>query len=319
MSLNFVSILCDNNNIGDTLNFEIHWFPQAQFAGYIMAYEKGFFNEAGLEINLIFSDGSSSPLDNLLDGKTDFCTAWLAQAITLRAGNGDLVNISQILQKSSTMLISKKANNINTPEDMNGKKISLWGGDFSVQLKAFFQKYNISYQEIPQLYNVFMFLSDAVDVTSAMYYNEYHKIILSGINEDELTTFFFSDHDLNFPEDGIYCLSNTYESRSIICDKFTNAILKGWEYTFQNPDETLDVVMQYCDKFHMQTNLSQQKWMLKVIEASFKYRLGEDRLQFGNLNRQDYQKVANILKEQKVIDEIPTYEDFFKKVKISNE
>ena len=99
--LNFISIFCINDiSSKDTLNFEVQWFSQSQFAGYIMAYEKGFYREEGLEINLMFSDGLSNPLDNLLEGKTDFCTAWLSQAITSKANDGDLVNICQILQKS---------------------------------------------------------------------------------------------------------------------------------------------------------------------------------------------------------------------------
>ena len=318
--LNFTNIFCiDEISSKDTLNFEVQWFPQAQFAGYIMAYEKGFYHKEGLDVNLIFSDGSSSPLDNLLDGKTDFCTAWLSQAITSKANGGEIVNICQVLHKSSLMLISKKNRNIQSPQDMNGKKISLWSGDFSIQLNAFFQKYDISFEKIPQSYNIYTFLSDAVDVTSAMYYNEYHKIIQAGINEDELTTFFFSDHDLNFPEDGIYCLSDSYQSDRNICEKLTFATLRGWEYTFQNQDESLKKVIQYCEKYHLQTNYSHQKWMLKVIETSLKYRSGKNRSKWGKLHKEDYQMVGEILREQSVINEIPLYEDFYKRVKVTNE
>ncbi|MCF7793537.1 MAG: ABC transporter substrate-binding protein [Candidatus Cloacimonetes bacterium] len=294
------------------IKMELHWFPQAQFAGFIMAYEQGMYEDAGIDMQLSFSDGVGSPLTKMLDGEIDFCTAWLSQTIALKSEGADILNFCQVLQKSSLMLVSKKESGIEKPEDMKGKKISLWSGDFTIQPKAFFNKFQIDYIPIKQSYNIYGFLAEAWDVASAMYYNEYYKMILSGANEDELNKFFFSDYDLNFPEDGIYTTNKTYTKNPELTHKICEISLKGWEFAFQNEEETLITILKYCDEYKMQTNYAAQKWMLNVIEESIKYQTGEKRTSWGNLKEDDYYKVAEILKQQGIIKKIPTYSDFYR-------
>jgi len=299
----------DGGKLKTTL--KVQWFPQAQFAGFIMAMEKGFYQAEGIEFDLLFSDGSDSPIENIISGEVDFCTAWLSQTIPSKAQGNDLVNICQLLQKSSMMLVAKKSSNIKEPQDMNGRRIGLWSGDFSIQPNAFFEKFGISFEQVPQSYNIHAFLADAWDVTSAMYYNEYHKIIQAGINENELNSFFFSEFDLNFPEDGIYCLKSTLDDNPELCRKMVNASLKGWEYAFQHKDETLQIVMKYCDEYYMQTNIALQSWMLDVIEQSVKYKTGETRSDWGYLKEYDFNKVCEILMNQGLLKQKPIYNEFF--------
>jgi NitT/TauT family transport system substrate-binding protein len=295
-----------------TVKMELHWFPQAQFAGYIMAYEKGFFQKADIDMKLSFSDGTQSPLQKLLAGEIDFCTGWLSQTITLKSEGADIVNFCQVLQKSSLMLVAKKESGIEKPADMNGKKISLWSGDFTIQPIAFFKKYQIDYLPIKQSYNIYGFLAGAWDVASAMYYNEYYKMILSGVNEEVLTTFFFSDYELNFPEDGIYTTGKIFTTNPELCHQICEISLKGWEYAIKNREETLMTVLKYCDEYKMQTNFAAQNWMLNVIEEAIKYQTGENKSDWGKLKRADYDTVAQILLQQGIIKNIPPFKDFYR-------
>ena len=313
MSICIISSLLAEEEISEqTIILEVQWFPQSQFAGYIMASEKGFYKDLGLDVQISFSDGSDSPINKILNEEAKFCTAWLSQAIVLKTKGTPIVNISQILQKSSLLLVAKKKSIIFEPADMNGKCISTWGGDFSIQPNAFFNKFDINAKVVPQSFTIDAFLAGACDVCSAMYYNEYHKFIQAGINEDELVPFFYSDFDLNFPEDGIYCTEETFNSNPELCNKIVQASVAGWEYAFAHPEETLDFVMKYCDEFHMQTNWSHQKWMLEAIETAVKYQVGDDPANWGKLRKDDFLRVAYELKEQGFIDGIPSFKDFSK-------
>ncbi len=293
------------------ISLMVQWFPQAQFAGYIVAHEKGFYNEAGIDVTILFSDGTDSPLQEVLDKRIEFCTGWLSQAIMLRSENEPILNICQLLQKSSLMLIAKKESGIETAQDLENKIVSNWGGDFSIQPIAFFQKQNILPEVILQSFRIDGFLVGAIEVTSAMYYNEYHKILQAGIDEDELVTFFFTDYDLNFPEDGIYCREDFLQNEPEMCKNFVEATIKGWAYAFQNKEETLDLVMKYCREYHMQTNRSHQRWMLGAIETSMTYQVGDDPMHWGILKKEDYYTVAEELLNQKLITTIPSYKNFY--------
>ncbi|MBN2017899.1 MAG: ABC transporter substrate-binding protein [Candidatus Cloacimonetes bacterium] len=298
----------------DAISLMVQWFPQAQFAGYIVAHEKGFYNQADIDAIILFSDGTDSPLQEVLDERIEFCTGWLSQAIMLRSENEPILNICQMLQKSSLMLIAKKESGIETAQDFEGKVVSNWGGDFSIQPIAFFQKQNIEPTVIPQSFRIDGFLVGAIDITSAMYYNEYHKIMQAGIDEDELVTFFFTDYDLNFPEDGIYCREEIYHSNPDLCKRFVDASLKGWAYAFEHKEESLDLVMKYCREYHMQTNRSHQRWMLNAIETAMTYQVGDDLVNWGVLKKDDYYTVAEELLHQGLITTIPSYTEFYKDV-----
>lgn len=300
--------------VAKPVKLEVQWYPQAQFAGYILALEKGFFSEQDLQVEIIFSDGNDEPLQKLKNGEIDFCSAWLSTALKKYDTQNSIVNIFQVLQKSSLMFVAKKSSNITAPADFNGKRIGLWGGDFALQPNAFFRKYDIEYELIPQSYNIDGFLVGAWEVASAMYYNEYHKIYQAGVDEEDLVRFFFADYGLNFPEDGLYCQLSTLQNNKEMCVDFVAAVQKGWQYAFQNKEETLDIVMNYCRERAMRTNRAHQSWMLDKIEEAYKFSGSENEIEPGVLPIGDYYRVAEELKEQGFLQKIPSYKEFFRRI-----
>ncbi|MBN1938670.1 MAG: ABC transporter substrate-binding protein [Candidatus Aminicenantes bacterium] len=294
---------------GKLLVLQVQWVPQAQFAGYIMAMEKGIFTAEGLDVDVRFSDENSSPITELRSGRADFCTAWLSTTLTL---DRPVVNICQVLQKSTLMLVARKESGIRRPEEMNGKKVAIWGGDFAIQPLAFFRKYGIKPVIVPQSYNIDAFLVGACDVASAMYYNEYNKIYLSGVDQEDLVPFFYSDYGLNFPEDGVYCTRETWENHPKMCRSMRRAVLNGWAYAFAHPEETLDVLMDYCAGYRVRTNRAQQKWMLEAIRQAVVFGVGENPSGWGVLKKDDYQRVSGELLRQGFVKTVPAYEEFYK-------
>jgi NitT/TauT family transport system substrate-binding protein len=65
----------------------------------------------------------------------------------------------------------------------------------------------------------------------------------------DLVTFFFDEFDLNFPEDGIYKHETFLRQNEDVCKKLCQAVLSSWEYAFQNKEETLQIVLDYCDRY----------------------------------------------------------------------
>ena len=235
-------------------SFIPQWRPQAQFAGYYVAYEKGFYKKNGIDLTIL-PGGPDQPSSQILaKGKADFATLWLSTALRLAANGQDIINIGQMVQRSALMLVAKKSSNIKTPQDMNGKKVSLWGEDFQIQPKAFFKRYNLEVKIIPQSFSVNLFLRGGVDVASAMWYNEYHTLISSGLNPEELTTFSFHEYGLNFPEDGIYTLRKTFRKDPALACAFLRGSLAGWRYAFSHPDEALDIVLRYQSQSKIPAN-----------------------------------------------------------------
>jgi NitT/TauT family transport system substrate-binding protein len=285
------------------------WAPQAQFAGYYVAYGKGFYKNNGIDLTLLQGGPGRITSDFLVKGKVDFATMWLSNGIRMRASGDEIVNIAQIIQRSALLLVAKRSSNIRTPQDMNGRKVSLWGGDFQVQPKAFFKKYNLRVKVIPQSFSVNLFLRGGVDVASAMWYNEYHTILNAGLDPEELTPFFFYEYGLNFPEDGLYTLKKTLRKDPDLSRAFVRASLEGWVYAFSHPQESLDIVIKFMGQAKAPVNRTHQMWMLRSMKDLI---LPPDQSDsFGILQPSDYQRVAQELKESGFIKRIPDFRSFF--------
>jgi NitT/TauT family transport system substrate-binding protein len=289
------------------------WSPQAQFAGYYVAYEKGIYQKYGLDVAILEGGSSFPSIEALKDGKADFAVAWLASALEKRADGVKLVNIAQIVQRSALMLVARKSSGIQKPEDMNHKKVGLWEGDLGVQPRAFLKKYQIDADIIPQSYTVNLFLAGGTDVVSAMWYNEYHTILNSGIDENELTTFFFDRYGLNFPEDGIYAMETTLDKDPQAAASFVEASLEGWAYAFDHEDEALDIVLKYMKKADLPANRVHQKWMLERMKDVMI--LGGALDNIGVLNKKDYERVAQELSQDGLIKSAPAFDEFYKALK----
>lgn len=175
---------------------------------------------------------------------------------------------------------------------------------------AFFRKYDLSVTTVPLYSTVNLFLKGAVEAVSAMWYNEYHIILNSGYDPDELTLFFFSDLGLNFPEDGLYCLEETYKADPDLCKRFVKASLRGWLYAFENQAETVDLVMNYADAAHTGTNTAHQRWMLARMKDLMLPNGNKNDL--GKLNQKDYTTVADTLKLLHLIEDTPAFHDFYR-------
>ena len=293
-----------------------HWSPQAQFAGYYVAYEKGFYKKHGLDLTIVAGGPTRSPVEYLSRKKADFGTLWLCSAIEKRAQGLKLVNIAQVMQKSALMLVAKKSAGIKTLEDLNGKKVGLWRNEFQIQPRALFKKYNLRVKVIPQTFSVNLFLRGGVDVASAMWYNEYHTILNSGLNPDELTPIFFFEHGLNFPEDGIYCLEDTLQEDPQRAQAFVQASLEGWLYAFSHTEETLDIIIRYMTLARVPANRVHQKWMLARMKDLIL--IPEEKNSLGKLRKEDYQRVAQELKASGLINKIPEFRSFYHEQRVDH-
>jgi len=291
-----------------TLTFLPQWLPQAQFAGYYVAYEKGFYKKRGIDLKILRGGPGFPSNDMLSRQKVAVTTLFLSDAIQQRDRKVKLINIGQIVQRSGYMLVAKKGSGISKPEDLNSKKVSLWKS-FSVQPQAFFRKYKIAVNPVVQGTTVNLFLRGGVDAASAMWYNEYHAILNTGWNEDELTSFFFDQYGLNFPEDGIYVLEGTFKQNPALYCNFVRASVEGWNYAFAHREEAIDIVMRYAAEAHTGTNRTHQQWMLARMKDLISPE--SSRIPMGILESKGYRTVAEELQKAGLIQRSPPLDEFY--------
>ncbi len=301
------TLAADESQTSSRVTFLPHWIPQAQFAGYYMAAERGFYRQQGLEVVLLDGGPRKNVGRMLASGEATFASHFLSAGIKLREEGIPLVHLAQITQRSALMLVAHKSHGIHSLKDLDGKKVSLWT-DFTAQPNALFRKYNLNVRTIPQSPTINLFMRGAVDAASAMWYNEYHLFLNSGLNEDEVTVFFYDQHDLNFPEDCLLCLGDTWQTRPEDCRRFVAGTLAGWQYVLNHREETLALVMKRVEAARTGSNRSHQRWMLdRMCELIQPIKPG---VALGELPREAYEAVARELKNCGQVQSAPPFGEF---------
>ena len=243
---------------GDELTevkLQLQWLPQGQFAGYFAALDQGYFEEEGLDVEIIPSGGDIVPQDALANGDVDYAIAWVPKVLGSIEAGANVTNIAQIFQRSGTLQVSWADSGIESVADFEGKKIGSWGFGNEWEIFAAMAAEGLdssSVEIITQDFNMNSFLQGDIDAAQAMTYNEYAQL-LETPNPD--TGELYTAEDFNvisyqdtvgaMLQDAIWADTEKLESDEEYQDttvSFLKAVIKGWIYAKDNPEEAATIV-----------------------------------------------------------------------------
>jgi NitT/TauT family transport system substrate-binding protein len=236
----------------EKVTLQLKWVTQAQFAGYMVAQAKGFYKEAGLEVEIKPGGPDINPQQVLAGGGADVVIDWMPSALATREKGSPVVNIAQPFKRSGMMLTCRAETGIKAPADFKGKKLGVWffGNEYPFlswmsQLGLPTQGGADGVEVIKQGFNVDPLIQKQADCVSTMTYNEYWQVIDAGIPADQLVTFKYEDMGVSTLEDGLYVLEDKLKDPAFVetMAKFVKASMKGWDYARSNNDEAAQIVV----------------------------------------------------------------------------
>lgn len=242
--------------------FTPQWLPQAQFAGYYVAQEKGFYAEEGLDVEVRHPSASYSTFNRMVDGNSHIVTMQLPQAMEAIDRGFPLVNVLQTSQHNSLLIVPRN-DSIRTLDDLRNKRVGIWKVGFGETALILDKQKELNIEWIKYLQGINLLVSGAIDATLAMSYNEYWLIMASGIQPKQV--FSVADYGLDIPEDGLYVLQSYYKAHPEQVKAFARASRRGWEWAKKHPDETLEIVLKVMKQSQMPVNIHHQRWMLKEV------------------------------------------------------
>lgn len=92
------------------VSIQLKWLPQAQFMGYYVALDKGYYDEVGLKVNIVSGGGDIAETTAVNNGTVDFGVTWVTNLASANAGGMDLLEVAQIYQRSGLVLVYKPEN-----------------------------------------------------------------------------------------------------------------------------------------------------------------------------------------------------------------
>ena len=246
----------------ERLVFTPQWTAQAQFAGYYVAQEMGFYKDAGIDVEIVHPTATLSAMSRISRNQSQATTMQLCQAMEIVDNGTPLVNILQTSMNNAMVIASRR--NIN-PLSQKGARVGIWSAGFGQLAICMSQKDSLDYEWVRFATNVNLFIKGAIDATLAMSYNEYYQIVQAGYQLDSTNVYRFRDHGYNVQEDGVYVTRTYYRKHREVARKFADASRRGWEWAAEHPEETLDIVMKYVKENHIATNRILQRLMLEDV------------------------------------------------------
>ncbi|KAB2864688.1 MAG: ABC transporter substrate-binding protein, partial [Bauldia sp.] len=260
----------------DKVTLQLKWVTQAQFAGYYVAKDKGFYEEENLDVEIKPGGPDIAPPQVIAGGGADVIVEWMPAALATRERGVPLVNIAQPFKSSGMMLTCLKETGITGPEDFKGRTLGVWFFGNEYPFMNWMSKLGISTQGgadgvtvLKQGFNVDPLLQKQADCISVMTYNEYWQVIDAGIAEDDLITFKYEDQGVATLEDGLYVLEQNLADEAFVdrMARFVRASMKGWKYAEENPDEAAEIVLEN-DETGAQQEHHQKRMMGEVAKLT---------------------------------------------------
>ena len=260
-----------------SVRLQLQWAPQAQFAGYFAAQELGYYEEEGLDVEII--DGGPDVIPQQVGSAEDgpeFTISWVPKVLEAREAGSDLVNIAQVFQRSGTLSVAWADSGITSPADFEGKRVGVWdfGNEFEVTAAARAEglEEGTDYEKVIQPFDMLLFLSRDIDVAEAMIYNEYAQV-LEAENPD--TGELYQPEDMNvidynevgtaMLQDAIFARASwlAEEGNEDVAERFLRASFRGWIHCRENPDDCIDFTVNAGSTL----GTGHQTWMMNEINA----------------------------------------------------
>ena len=237
----------------DKVTLQLKWVTQAQFAGYYVAKDKGFYKDAGLDVTIKAGGPDINPSQVIAGGGADVVVDWMPSALATREKGVPLVNIAQVFQRSGMELTCRNDSGVKKPADFKGKTLGVWFSGNEYPFLSWMDKLGFKTDGGPdgvkvlkQGFNVDPLLQKQAACISTMTYNEYWQLIEAGMKPEQLTVFKYEDQGVATLEDGLYATEKTLADPKMAerLARFVKASMKGWDYAVKNQDEAVKIVLK---------------------------------------------------------------------------
>jgi NitT/TauT family transport system substrate-binding protein len=279
----------------DKVTLQIKWVTQAQFAGYYVAKDKGFYKDEGLDVTIKPGGPNVAPEQVLAGGGADVVVDWMPAALAAREKGVAMVNIAQPFKHSGLELTCRADTGVKTPADLKGRTLGVWFFGNEYPFLNWMGKLGLKTDGSPsgvkvlkQAFNVDPLIQKQADCISTMTYNEYWQVIDAGYKPEQLVVFKYEDQGVATLEDGLYVMEDKLKDPAFVdkMARFVRASMKGWAWARENPDAAAKIVLEN-DATGAQTEKHQTRMMGEINKLT----AGSD----GKLDPADYARTVKTL------------------------
>ena len=258
------------------VRIQLQWVPQAQFAGYYVAQELGFYEAVGLDVTILEGSADIIPIDVVIAGGADLGVTWVPKVLKANETGADLVNIAQIFQRSGSVEVSLAESGIKSVTDLVLKNVGYWGNDNEFELFAALWKSGIDTSSgehlnlVSQPFDLTPLLNGELDAAQALVYNGYGRILgvvnpVTGelYQEDELNIIDFNEIGTAMLQDHIFVAAEwlARDDNEALAISLIQATLRGWIHCRDHADDCVRILRELDPSL----GESHQQWQMNEV------------------------------------------------------
>ena len=279
--LTFCISACGNTEADNELNkitIVLDWTPNTTHTGIFVAEAKGYFEEAGLDVEVVQPpEGGAEAL--VASGKAQFGVSFQDSLAPAFIGDSAIpvTAVAAIIQHNTSGIISRKGEGMHTPQGLEGKKYATW--DMDVEKETIREVMNADggsfdlVELIPSTVTdeVSALKSRSVDAIWIFYGWAGVACETAGLETDY---FEFADIDPVFDYYTPVIIGNNVwlDENSEVAKKFVEALSKGYTYSSENPKDAADILMNAAPELKANSELvyASQEYLAKeyISDAS---------------------------------------------------
>jgi NitT/TauT family transport system substrate-binding protein len=246
----------------------LEWVMQGQFAGPIVAHDKGWYKEAGIDLELVPAGPDIKPAVTVAQGVDTFGIGHPHQVIAARANGAPLVMVLQFGQKSATTYIARKDAGIGRVQDMPGRSVGLWFGGDEYEFLAMLKAAGVPQDDVKlvsQGFDIVGWLNKDYDVMQVTLFNELLQVYDQGYKPTDLVYLRPEDYGVQLTSGGIFATEATIKGKPELVQAMVDATMRGWQAALADPEAAAQTVVKYNGELTVPSQVAQIRAMGELI------------------------------------------------------
>lgn len=265
------------NNGLEKITFVLDWTPNTNHTGLYVAQELGYFEEAGLEVEIVQSPEDGAEV-LVASGKAQFGVSFQDSMAPAFAGDNPLpiTAVASVIQHNTSGIISRAGEGMDKPKGMEGHTYSTWNGSIELAtLRAVVEADGGDFDKIE------LIPSKVTDEVSALKTKSTDSIWIfyawAGVKTEleSLDTDYFAFADIDPVFDyytPVIISGNQFlEEKPDTAKAFLSALSKGYQYAIENPEAAADILCKAVPELDKELVVASQKYLAKEYKADAQY------------------------------------------------
>ena len=225
------------------VSLRLPWFLGSQFAGELVALEMGYFLDEGLEVTINPGGFDTNSITLVAAGTDTFGLHDMNSLVFAASEDIPLITAATFLQKHPGAVMARADSGIDALEDFDGATIGFQEGGPWMLAQAMLAKNNVDLDSLDKVtvgFDLTPLLEGDIDLVTVFATNE---PIMAGLQGVETNVWVPFDFGVETSANALFTTESFFEENPEVVCGMVRAIARGWEYAYENPDETTDIVV----------------------------------------------------------------------------